>query len=68
MNLACLMDGRFPDAEDEIAIDRMHADNVGVEVGDRITVSGKPFKSSDCLRMSIMLHFMKKVRILCLML
>ena len=44
VNLACLMDGRFPDAEDEIAIDRMHADNVGVEVGDRITVSGKPFK------------------------
>lgn len=44
INLACLMDGRFPEADDEIAIDRMHADNVGVKVGDSITVGSKRFR------------------------
>ncbi len=44
VNLACLMEGRFPEAEDEIAVDRMHADNVGMEVGDTIAVSGQPYK------------------------
>ena len=38
INLACLLDGWFPETENEIAIDRMHADNVGVKVGDTITV------------------------------
>lgn len=41
INLACLLHGRFPETENEIAIDRMHADNVGVQVGDTITVSEK---------------------------
>ena len=44
INLACLMEGSFPETEDEIAIDRMHADNTGIEVGDTITVSGAPYK------------------------
>lgn len=44
VNLACLIEGRFPETENEIAIDRMHADNVGLEVGDRITVSGQPYE------------------------
>lgn len=44
VNLACLMDGRFPETGDEIAIDRMHADNVGVKVGDTITVGEKEWK------------------------
>ncbi len=44
INLACLMDGRFPEAEDEIAIDRMHADNVGVKVGDNITIGSESFR------------------------
>ena len=44
VNLACLMEGSFPEAEDEIAIDRMHADNVGIEVGDTITVSGQSYQ------------------------
>ena len=34
INFACLMDGSFPEKEDEIAIDRMHADNVGIKVGE----------------------------------
>lgn len=41
INLACLLDGRFPETENEIAIDRMHADNVGVKVGDKITIGEK---------------------------
>ena len=44
VNLACLLDGQFPEKEDEIAIDRMHADNVGITVGDTISVSGHEFK------------------------
>ena len=44
MNQACLMDGHFPESEDEIAIDRMHADNAGVSVGDEIAVGSKRFR------------------------
>ena len=44
INLACLMEGSFPDAEDEIAIDRMHADNSGIKVEDTITVGGQSYK------------------------
>ena len=44
VNLACLMDGSFPETEDEIAIDRMHADNAGIQVGDAITISGQSYQ------------------------
>lgn len=44
VNLACLMDGTFPETKDEIAIDRMHADNAGIEVGDTITVGGQSYR------------------------
>ena len=44
VDLACLLEGSFPEKSDEIAIDRMHADNVGVRVGDEISVSGQKFK------------------------
>lgn len=44
INLACLMEGSFPDTEDEIAVDRMHADNAGIKVGDTITVGGQSYK------------------------
>ncbi len=44
VNLACLMEGSFPAAEDEIAVDRMHADNAGMKVGDIITVGGQSFR------------------------
>ena len=46
INLACLIEGSFPQNEDEIAVDRMHADNVGMNVGDTIKVSGKEFEVS----------------------
>lgn len=41
VNKACLMDGRFPENSDEIAIDRMYADNNGFVTGDTITVAGR---------------------------
>lgn len=44
IDLADVNEGRFPEADDEIAIDRMHADNAGVKVGDRITVGGEEYK------------------------
>lgn len=44
INLACLMEGRFPKEEDEIAVDRMHADNRDIKVGNTITVGGQIYK------------------------
>ena len=44
INLACLMDGRFPESADEIAVDRMHANNVGIKVGEIITIGKKTWK------------------------
>lgn len=36
VDLVCLMEGRFPETENEIAIDRMYADNNSLTVGDVI--------------------------------
>ena len=44
VNLACLMEGSFPETESEIAVDRMHADNVGMKVGDTITIGGQTYQ------------------------
>lgn len=40
INLACVMEGEKPVKSDEIAIDRMYADNNHLSVGDTITVGG----------------------------
>ena len=37
VNLPCLMSGSLPESADEIAIDRMYADNNRLAVGDRLT-------------------------------
>ena len=34
VDLACLLDGAFPEKADEIAIDRMYADNNSLKIGD----------------------------------
>ena len=44
INLACVLDGRLPENENEIAVDRMHADNVDMTVGDTIRVGGEKFE------------------------
>ena len=46
INMACLLKGSFPETTDEIAIDRMHADNAGIKVGDTVTVGGREWKVS----------------------
>ncbi|MBR1757667.1 MAG: ABC transporter permease [Lachnospiraceae bacterium] len=40
VNLVCLMQGALPVGENEIAVDRMFADNNHLTVGDTITVDG----------------------------
>lgn len=49
VNRAAMIEGREPANADEIAIDRMHADNVGVKTGDSITIQGKKFKITGLL-------------------
>ena len=44
VNKICLMEGQMPVAKDEIAIDRMHANNVGIKLGDYIRVDGNNMK------------------------
>ena len=46
VNLACLMDGELPVNTDEIAIDRMYADNNDLSVGDTLKVGDKAWKIS----------------------
>ncbi len=38
VNLLCLMEGELPEAKDEIALDRMFADNNHIKIGDTITL------------------------------
>ena len=41
VNLPCMMSGSLPTGKDEIAIDRMHADNIGVTIGDVLKIANK---------------------------
>ena len=52
VNLVCLMKGTFPETADEIAIDRMYADNNSLAVGDTITVGGKELKITGLVALS----------------
>ena len=40
VNLVCLMEGAMPAAADEIAVDRMFADNNSLSIGDSVTTEG----------------------------
>ena len=44
VDLASVFEGELPKNDNEIAIDRMHADNVGLKVGDKVNVAGKDLK------------------------
>lgn len=46
INQVDIIDGRLPENINEIAIDRMHADNVGLKVGDRINVGKEMYTIS----------------------
>ena len=43
---ACVMEGSLPKKADEIAIDRMYADNIGVKVGDTLKIGKKTYTIS----------------------
>lgn len=43
INRACVMEGSLPKKNNEIAIDRMHADNAGIKVGDTLKIGHQTF-------------------------
>ena len=49
VDMATFIEGRAPETTTEIAIDRMHADNVGVTIGDSITVGGRSYEITGLL-------------------
>jgi len=52
VNQVCLMEGAMPMTPEEIAIDRMHADNNQLSVGDELTVGGKSLRISGLVALS----------------
>ncbi len=46
VNRVCLMEGRLPETADEIAIDRMYADNHALSVGDTLQSESRSFTIS----------------------
>ncbi|MCR4950411.1 MAG: ABC transporter permease [Solobacterium sp.] len=52
VNKVCLMEGEFPGKSDEIAIDRMFADNNRIRPGDTLVSSGKAWTVSGLVAMS----------------
>lgn len=52
VNKVCLMDGDLPSSADEIAIDRMYADNNKVKIGDSLKIAGKKLKVTGLVALS----------------
>lgn len=52
INKVCLMEGELPDNAGEIAIDRMHADNNKISIGDTLTMAGKKFTVTGLVALS----------------
>lgn len=52
VNKVCLMKGTLPATSDEIAIDRMYADNNHISVGDVLTSGGKEWKVTGLVALS----------------
>ena len=52
INLECLMEGKFPSSGNEIAIDRMYADNNKLSVGDTLTFGDTEFTISGLVALS----------------
>lgn len=44
IDLPCIHSGRLPASDSEIAIDRMHADNADIEIGQTITIGGQDYE------------------------
>ena len=41
VNLPCIMEGRLPESADEIALDRLYAENNKIRIGDIVPLEGK---------------------------
>lgn len=52
VNQVCLMEGEFPAAAEEIAVDRMYADNNGLGVGDTISNGSRTWKITGLVALS----------------
>ena len=52
LNKVCLMKGRMPETYDEIAVDRMYANNNNIKAGDFIDVDDKEMKVSGLVALS----------------
>ncbi|MBO4396279.1 MAG: ABC transporter permease [Eubacterium sp.] len=52
INIECLMEGEFPQTDDEVAIDRMYADNNNYSVGDTLLVNRREMKISGLVALS----------------
>jgi len=52
INRECLMKGEFPVSENEIAVDRMYADNNKISLGDTLTFGDKEFTVSGFVALS----------------
>ena len=52
VNKVCLMEGEMPEGKDEIAIDRMYADNNSLKAGDIITHGKKSWKITGLVALS----------------
>ncbi len=52
INLSCVMEGNLPANDNEIAIDRLYAENNNISVGDKVFVSNKEYKISGFIALS----------------
>ena len=52
VNKVCVMEGELPNSENEIALDRMYANNNDLSVGDTISVGDKKLKISGFVALS----------------
>ncbi len=52
VNKQCLMSGELPKSKDEIALDRMFAENNKIKIGDKIKIKNKNYKVSGLVALS----------------
>lgn len=52
VNKMCTMKGSLPDRDDELAIDRMFAENNDIEIGDELEVGGRDYKACGYVALS----------------
>ena len=52
VNKQCLMGGELPKNKDEIALDRMFAENNKIKIGDKIKIKNKNYKVSGLVALS----------------